>query len=593
MAASPFLEAFQFGRQIRQQNALRDLAPGLMNGDPNALSEYAKIDPAGALSYQAKQTEMTHSRAAAALDFMSNAAGGLLSLPDQQAAAAYPQVLAQAKQFGIDVSSAPPTYDRGWVQGIAMQSDEYRKRLADMPQPMAGYGGGNALLSSPGGAAPAGNALTDSDYATRIAQYESSGGTNLSSPTSSARGPYQFINSTWLDQVKRNFPQIAQGKTDDQILALRNDPDISKQVLGTFTDENRSELSSFGLPTGDSNLYLAHRFGADGARRLLSAGPQMGVESVLGPQVVAANPDLKGKTVGDVLGVAQQRFGAAPGATGGAGAPVAGGAAGAPAGLIPLQRNGKPWTEGLPQGQVWAADPATGQLRGMDIPGARPPQSLVNINNAGETAFAKASGEAQAKRFNQLIEDGSNATGMISDMTTLRDLAGRIGETGVDTQVRAALGPYIESLGLKVDGLSDMQAFQAVVTRIAPTLRVPGSGATSDFEMENFLKALPGLGKTPEGNGIIQDTLQAIAERKVQAADIASRAINGEIAPAEAEKLLRQLPDPLSLWRQKGRSLPTAGAPPAASGATGATPAAPAPAAGGVIRYDGQGNRVP
>ncbi len=102
---------------------------------------------------------------------------------------------------------------------------------------------------------------------------------------------------------------------------------------------------------------------------------------------------------------------------------------------------------------------------------------------------------------------------------------------------------------------------------MAPNLRVPGSGAQSDFELKNFLKSLPTLGNTPEGNAIASTVMQGLYENKVRAARIGADALNEKITREEAEKQLRELPDPLEAYRdymKKNRGAATAtGAPPA------------------------------
>lgn len=176
-------------------------------------------------------------------------------------------------------------------------------------------------------------------------------------------------------------------------------------------------------------------------------------------------------------------------------------------------------------------------------------QSQVQIDQRGETEFAKAVGKHQAERFDKIVQGASEAQSMTANIQTLRDIGSRV-TTGKNAQVTAALGPYVEMLGIKVDGLDDLQTYEAVISKIAPQMRVPGSGATSDFEMRTFLKALPSLGNTPGGNDLISKTLDAMSEHKIAAGDIASRAMAGELTAREAEKQLRALPDPLTLWKQ-------------------------------------------
>jgi hypothetical protein len=68
--------------------------------------------------------------------------------------------------------------------------------------------------------------------------------------------------------------------------------------------------------------------------------------------------------------------------------------------------------------------------------------------------------------------------------------------------------------------------------------------------MRTFLDALPGLGKTAEGNALISSVMQALEQHHQRAAEIASRAIAKEISPKQAEQELRNMPDPLDAWKK-------------------------------------------
>ncbi len=184
-----------------------------------------------------------------------------------------------------------------------------------------------------------------------------------------------------------------------------------------------------------------------------------------------------------------------------------------------------------------------------DLSRRRSTATTVNNNLAkDEGAFEKKGAELQAGRFNDLVDDGQKSRQMAADITTLVDLGKSIG-TGKGAQFKASIGPYAESLGIKVDGLSDIQAFEAIVNRVAPNMRVKGSGSQSDYELRNFLKSLPSLGNTPEGNEIAAAVMQGLTQNKVLAADIASKALNKEISRSDAEKQLRELPDPMQQYR--------------------------------------------
>lgn len=173
----------------------------------------------------------------------------------------------------------------------------------------------------------------------------------------------------------------------------------------------------------------------------------------------------------------------------------------------------------------------------------------VNVDTKGENAFATKAGQLQAERYDGLASDAQGAKQMISDVQTLKALGDNI-STGKLAEAKAAIGPYAQALGIDVKGLSEIQAFEAIVNRVAPSLRVKGSGAQSDFELKNFLKSLPSLGNTPEGNSIATKTMEGLYENKLKAAEIGSRALARDITPAEADKMLRELPDHMADYRE-------------------------------------------
>ncbi len=174
--------------------------------------------------------------------------------------------------------------------------------------------------------------------------------------------------------------------------------------------------------------------------------------------------------------------------------------------------------------------------------------AAITNDMRGENEFSKVAGKQQATRFDELASEAPAAKQMMSDVATLQQL-GRVIHTGKGAQVRQAIGPVADALGIKVDGLSDIQAYDSIVNRVAPTLRVKGSGAQSDFELKNFLKSLPSLGNTPRGNEIIAQTMQGLQANKLKAAEIGANALTGKISRDEAEKQLRELPDPMEGWR--------------------------------------------
>lgn len=185
----------------------------------------------------------------------------------------------------------------------------------------------------------------------------------------------------------------------------------------------------------------------------------------------------------------------------------------------------------------------------IDLKRAGAISNNVSIDQKGESEFSKEGGKLQAKRFNEIAEAGPAAKQMISDIETLRTLGAQVG-TGKGASLLAQFGPYAKAIGVDLNGLDEVQAYEAIISRVAPTLRVPGTGAQSDYELKTFLKSLPSLGNTPGGNEITSQVLQGIQENKVRAAEIGSMALSGQMGRAEAEKALRELPDPMAGYRE-------------------------------------------
>lgn len=144
----------------------------------------------------------------------------------------------------------------------------------------------------------------------QIIGVESGGNPYAKNPRSSAMGAGQFIASTWLDMLKRHRPDLTTGKTDDEILALRADPDLSRAMTEAYASENAKKLESSGIPVTAGTSYLAHFAGPQGAVSVLSADPSIPVAQVLGEKVVRANPFLANMTAGDLRAWADKKMGA-------------------------------------------------------------------------------------------------------------------------------------------------------------------------------------------------------------------------------------------------------------------------------------------
>lgn len=146
----------------------------------------------------------------------------------------------------------------------------------------------------------------------QIIGVESGGDPNARNPNSSAAGAGQFIDSTWLDMLAKNRPDLTGSRSE--LLALKSDPALSREMTAAYAAQNSGILKQAGLPVTPGTQYLAHFAGPQGAVGLLNADPSAPAGAVLGAGVVKANPFLAHMTAGDVAAWAERKMGgAAPG----------------------------------------------------------------------------------------------------------------------------------------------------------------------------------------------------------------------------------------------------------------------------------------
>jgi hypothetical protein len=147
--------------------------------------------------------------------------------------------------------------------------------------------------------------------ADQIDGVESGGDPNATNPNSSASGPGQFIDSTWLSVLKQHRPDIAAGKSDADLLALKTDKDLAPQMTAAYAADNQGILAKAGVPVTPGTTYLAHFAGPQGAVKILQADPSAPVEPILGDAAVKANPFLRGMTAQGLQAWAARKMGTA------------------------------------------------------------------------------------------------------------------------------------------------------------------------------------------------------------------------------------------------------------------------------------------
>ena len=139
------------------------------------------------------------------------------------------------------------------------------------------------------------------DFLDRLMAAESGGRLDAKNPRSTALGPFQFIESTFLFVVNKYFPSEVASLTREQVLALRTDMAFSRRAAGAYSNHLISALKSEGLPATTVNVRLAFLVGPDAAVRLLKAPPDQPLTTALSAEAIAANPYMSGATIANLV----------------------------------------------------------------------------------------------------------------------------------------------------------------------------------------------------------------------------------------------------------------------------------------------------
>ena len=140
---------------------------------------------------------------------------------------------------------------------------------------------------------------TQRDYYSTVRMLESGGRNRARASTSSAYGPFQFIESTWNTYTKKLGKNYS--------LEDRSDYAKSLEVMRAFTEDNRARMvKGLKRPVSDVELYMGHFLGHSGAIKLLNANDNVDASKLL---VRAANSNKslffkrgsnKARTVGEL-----------------------------------------------------------------------------------------------------------------------------------------------------------------------------------------------------------------------------------------------------------------------------------------------------
>lgn len=169
------------------------------------------------------------------------------------------------------------------------------------PARKPGAGDGSALSAAMAGNPDAGRVvlaaqqvagLSGHSFTAILAQATQESGLNPSARnrSSSAAGPFQFLERTWLDLFRRHgaaygqgelagtiqsrngIPSVKDAATRRKILDLRQDVDLSAGMAARYLSEGRERLAKrLDRPVSETESRIAYVMGAGGAAKLIRA----------------------------------------------------------------------------------------------------------------------------------------------------------------------------------------------------------------------------------------------------------------------------------------------------------------------------------
>ena len=133
--------------------------------------------------------------------------------------------------------------------------------------------------------------------------------------------------------------------------------------------------------------------------------------------------------------------------------------------------------------------------------------SLPDMGEATKTA-----GKEFGKFAMEAVQGAQSAYDVAGDISMITEGMRGMGG-GPVAEFKAWAGRYMPAGTTWANMASMGELAKTVQTKLAPTMRAAGSGATSDFEMKAFMAAIPTLTTTEEGRELMLKYSQRVADR--------------------------------------------------------------------------------
>ncbi|WP_313607317.1 hypothetical protein [Rhizobium sp.] len=186
----------------------------------------------------------------------------------------------------------------------------------------------------------------------------------------------------------------------------------------------------------------------------------------------------------------------------------------------------------------------------------------TNVNVGEGDKFYEKLDQKNAETFASMSDSGIQARAKLGQIDRLQGLFANVPQ-GVEGGLKKIAGDWGIAVG---DGTSDIQAASALLEKMVPEQRAPGSGPMSDADIKMFRASLPRVLNQPGGNQLIFDTMRGIANYEMKMGEIADMVADRaelpdgtKVTPAVGRKMIRELKNPLADYKIPEGSTPNEG----------------------------------
>lgn len=123
-------------------------------------------------------------------------------------------------------------------------------------------------------------------------------------PHSSAGGANQIIDGTWLDLMNRYHPELTEGKSPEQIKAMKLDPALNDEMAHKYDRDNAKVLAQNGIAPTPNFINALYRAGPNDGLKLIAAArenPSALVKDIAPALATPGNNGAGNLTVGQFL----------------------------------------------------------------------------------------------------------------------------------------------------------------------------------------------------------------------------------------------------------------------------------------------------